>query len=52
MLGYAAPALRGVAGEQDDDGVEVRAGEATDPVVGVILSGVAEDLRPGDHALL
>ena len=52
VLGQAALALSGVAGEQDGDGVKVRAGEASHPVVGMILSGVAEHLRAGDHALL
>ena len=52
MLCLAALALGGIAGEQDDDGVEVRAGEAAHPVVRMILSGVAEHLRAGDHALL
>ena len=32
--------------------MKVRAGEATDPVVRMILSGVAEHLRAGNHALL
>ena len=52
VLGDAACALGGVAGKQDGDGVEVRAGEAAHPVVRMILSGVAEHLRAGDHALL
>ena len=52
VLRLAAPALGGIAGEQDRDGVKVRAGEASDPVVRMILSGVAEHLRAGDHALL
>ena len=48
----AALALRDVAGEEDGDGVEVRAGQASHPVVGMIRARVAEDLRAGDHALL
>ena len=52
MLDLGAAALGGVAGEQDDDGVEVRAGETAHPVVRMILSGIAEHLRAGDHALL
>ena len=44
--------LRTIAGEEDGDGVEVRAGQAPHPMVGVIRARVAEDLRPGDHALL
>ena len=52
MLRLAALALGFVAGEQDDDGVQVRAGQSSDPVVGMVLSGVAEHLRAGDHSLL
>ena len=51
MLRPAALALRRVAGEQDDDGVEVGAGEPADPVVGMVRAGVAEHLRAGHHAL-
>ena len=42
VLVLAALALSSVAGKQNDDGVKVRAGEATYPVVRMILSGVAE----------
>src|SRR6185312_17293548 len=52
MLGLATLALRTIAGEEDGDGVEVRAGQASHPMVGVIRARVAQDLRPGDHALL
>ena len=51
VLPDAALALGDVAGEEDDDGVEVRAGKAADPVVGVVGPRVSEDLRPGRHAL-
>jgi hypothetical protein len=51
VLSQAAPALSGVAGEQDGDGVKLRAGEASNPVVRMILSGVAEHLCAGNHAL-
>ena len=52
MLRQASLALRFIAGEQDDDRVEVRAGQAADPVVWMVLSGVAEHLRARNHALL
>jgi hypothetical protein len=52
VLRQAALPLGAVAGEQDRDGVQVRAGESTHPVVRVIAPGVAQHLRPGDHALL
>src|SRR3954454_15904864 len=52
VLSQAALALGGVAGEQDGDGVKLWAGEASNPVGGMILSGVAEHLRAGNHALL
>ena len=52
MLRLAAIALRAIAGEEDGDGVQVRAGQAAHPVVGVIGARVAEDLGAGDHALL
>ena len=52
MLGLAALPLGGVAGKQDRNGVKVGPGEAADPVVRMILSGVAEHLRAGDHSLL
>ena len=52
VLHLATPALRGVAGEQDRDGVEVRAGQTAHPVVRMIHPGIPEHLRAGDHALL
>ena len=52
MLGLAARPLGGIAGKQDRDGVKVRPGEAAQPVVWVVLSGIAEHFRAGDHALL
>ena len=52
MLRLATLALRAIAGKEYDDGVEVRAGQASNPMVGVIRTRVAKDLRPGDHALL
>ena len=52
MLYLAAATLGCIAGEQDGDGVKVRAGEASHPVVRMIFSGVAEHLRAGNHALL
>src|SRR4051794_17667713 len=42
MLRLAARALRTIAGEEDGDGVEVRAGQASHPMVGVIRTRVAE----------
>ena len=51
VLGAAALAFGGIAGEEDDDGVQVRAGQTADPVVGVIRAGIAEHLRAGRHAL-
>ena len=52
MFDLTATALRGVAGEQDNDGVEVCAGKTTHPVLRMVPSGVAEHLRARDHALL
>ena len=52
VLYLAALSLGSIAGEQDRDGVKIRAGEAAHPVVRMIFSGVAEHLRAGDHALL
>src|SRR6516162_778036 len=51
VLSDAALTLGDIAGEKNDDGVEVGAGQAAHPVVGVVGAGVAEDLRPGRHAL-
>ena len=51
VLPDAALALGDVAGEEDDDGVEVRTGQASHPVVGVVGSRVSEDLRPSCHSL-
>src|SRR2546430_16687767 len=44
VLYLAATTLGSIAGEQDGDGVKVRAGEASHPVVRMILSGIAEHL--------
>jgi hypothetical protein len=52
VLDATALALRGVASEQDDDRVEVGAGEASDPVIRMIRTAVAEHFRAGHHALL
>ncbi len=52
MLRLAALALCTIAGEEYGDGVEVRARQASHPMVGMIRTRVAEDLCPGDHALL
>ena len=52
VLYLAATTLGSIAGEQDGDGVKVRPGEASHPVVRMVLSGVAEHLGAGDHALL
>src|SRR5437588_4916347 len=52
VLGLATLALNDVAGKQNDYGMEVWIGEATDPVGGMIFSAVTEHLRAGDHALL
>ena len=52
VLHPAALTLGVVAGEQNRDGVKIRAGESADPVVRMIFSGVAEHLRTGDHSLL
>ena len=43
----SARARAAIAGEEDGDGVEVRTGQAADPVVGMIRAGVAEDLGAG-----
>ena len=51
MFNLAALTLSGVAGEQDDDSVEIRAGEAAHPTFRVIYAGVAEHFRAGDHSL-
>ena len=42
VLPDAALTLGDVAGEKNDDGMEVGAGQATHPVVGVVGAGVAE----------
>ena len=52
VLQLAAPVLGAVAGEQDDDGMEVRAGETAYPVLWIIFSGIAQHVRARDHALL
>ena len=51
MLVDAALALRDVAREQDDDGVQIRSWQPADPVVRMVGAGIAEDLRPRGHAL-
>jgi hypothetical protein len=45
-------ALGRVAGKQDSDGVEVRAGETAHPVVRMIVAGISKHFRARDHALL
>ena len=40
-----------IAGEEDDQRMELRAGQAAHPVVGVVGARVAEDRGPGGHAL-
>ena len=52
MLQLAALVLSGVAGEQDGDGVEVRAGETAYPVLWIIFSGIPQHFCARDHALL
>ena len=51
VFDLTAIALGGVTGEQDSNGVEVRAGEAAHPVVGMILPRITEHFRAGNHAL-
>ena len=47
----SSSAVRPHRGEKNDDCVQVRAGEPTDPVIGMIGSRVSEDLRPSRHSL-
>src|SRR4029453_12351338 len=51
VLRHASLALCLIAGEEDNDGMEIGARQATYPVVGMVCSCVAEDLRAGGHAL-
>ena len=51
MLSNGTLTLGDIAGEQNDDGVELGTGQTAHPVVGVVGAGVAEDLRPSGHAL-
>ena len=51
MLPDATLALRDIPGEEDDDGMEIRTGQAADPMVGVIGACIVEYPRPGRHAL-
>src|SRR5438094_2639658 len=52
MLGARPLARRGVAREEDDDGVQVGTGESTHPLVGMVRTGITEDIRARCHALL
>ena len=51
VLRHASLALRFIAGEKDNDGVQSRARQATYPVVWMVCSCVAEHLRAGHHTL-
>ena len=46
-----ALALGHIAGEEDDQRMELRARQAAHPVVGMVGARVAEDLGPGGHPL-
>src|SRR5262249_30850866 len=47
----AALSLRHIASEKDDDGVKVRAGQLTDPVIRMVGSRVSENFGPSCHSL-
>src|SRR4029077_329433 len=51
MLRHASLALRFIAGEKDNNGVETRARQATYPVDWMVCSCLAEHLRAGHHTL-
>ena len=51
VLGPAALAFGGIASEEDDDGMQVSAGQSSDPIVGMIRAGIAEHFCAGRHAL-
>ena len=52
VLGRAPFAFRPVAREKNGDGVQVGTGEAAHPLGRMVRAVVAEDFRPGHHALL
>ena len=47
----ASLAFCNIAGEEDHDGMEVRTGESSHPVIRMIGAGGADDLGTGGHAL-
>ena len=49
---YVDEQLHFITGEKDNDGVEMRARQATYPVVWMVLPGVPQHLCAGNHALL
>src|SRR5262245_39726428 len=51
VLGLTASVFGGVASKENHDGMEVRAGQTSDPVVGMIRTGIANHLGPSDHPL-
>src|SRR5262249_2660907 len=51
VLGLTASVLGGVAGKENHDGMEVRPGQTSLPVVGMIRTGIANHLGPSDHPL-
>src|SRR5690348_6659893 len=51
VLSCASLAFCKVAGEQHDNGVEIRTAKAPDPVFGMVGTGCAKDFSSGCHAL-
>src|SRR5580700_7443977 len=51
MLANATLSFSRVASKENGDRVKLRAAKATDPIIGMVLAGVTEDLPPRRHAL-
>ena len=51
MLSLAARAFSEVPGEEDDNGMQVIAGQPAYPMVRMVRANIAENLRAGRHAL-
>src|SRR4051794_27470013 len=51
MLSNRPLALGAVAGEENGDRVEIRAGKTSNPIVGMVFADVADHLIAGDHPL-
>src|SRR5215472_13971326 len=51
MFSLTSLALRHIAGKQDGNSVKPRTGQFTNPIVGMIGTGRAQDFSAGSHAL-